>query len=443
MKSSAFPKLGTLLVFVFACFAFAAHPQTARMQRQALQDKSNRLNMPAENESRQQRVRRQLMRNEVRSDLARVENQIATSQPSPSERAAQLGRNRSNTRIKANQFVTNSSRGFSRGNAFTNNERTGFRRDDDSARHREVSGAYFRSYQHDLRSQNHSPRIFDSGTRHNSFTSSRFRNPQIFNSVAHPYKHKTIYYRYGRRHTFSRIYPYYHKKYIFVSLNGLWPSYTYVRYYTYGCYPYYWYGYYPTTYVIGGGYENLYSYDSGISSVDATAYSDVQKQFNEDEEVLEETAADTYFDAAVAAFADEQYEIAEKNIAKAMSTAPDDIVLPYAMIQSLFAQAKYTGAAEVLRKAVENTPTNQEGVIFARGLYADQDKLYNKIDELADEAGRNYYDDDLHLLLGYQYLGIGQYNDAERHLEKARINRTNGKAAVKLIEVLEDLRSSD
>ena len=42
------------------------------------------------------------------------------------------------------------------------------------------------------------------------------------------------------------VYPYYQRKYVFVSLGGYWPSdYSYVRYYWYGTHPYNWYGYYP------------------------------------------------------------------------------------------------------------------------------------------------------------------------------------------------------
>ena len=124
MKLYEFKKFVFLAVVILTCYAFAAHPQTLRMQEQALQRKAHKLNKPAENESRKQRVERQLNRNRVRSELARVENRIATSRPSIYEQSSRLGQLRSSTRTKADQFVPNSSsRDFSRSNTSTHDSR--------------------------------------------------------------------------------------------------------------------------------------------------------------------------------------------------------------------------------------------------------------------------------------------------------------------------------
>ena len=49
-------------------------------------------------------------------------------------------------------------------------------------------------------------------------------------------------YRFGPHLSFRYVYPYYHRKYVFISLGGYWPlGYTYLRYYWYGWHPYLWY----------------------------------------------------------------------------------------------------------------------------------------------------------------------------------------------------------
>jgi hypothetical protein len=53
-----------------------------------------------------------------------------------------------------------------------------------------------------------------------------------------------VWYNWGPYWSLSYVHPYYHRKYVFVSLGGWWPTnYRYVRYYTYGYHPYDWYGY--------------------------------------------------------------------------------------------------------------------------------------------------------------------------------------------------------
>ena len=58
------------------------------------------------------------------------------------------------------------------------------------------------------------------------------------------------------------VWPYYHRKYVFVSLGGWWPyDYTYMRYYWYGYHPYLWYGYYPVAREVVVGSDNYYTYN--------------------------------------------------------------------------------------------------------------------------------------------------------------------------------------
>jgi len=71
-----------------------------------------------------------------------------------------------------------------------------------------------------------------------------------------------VYYDCGPWFGFRYVYPYYHRKYIFISLGGYWPfDYCYARYYWYGCHPYYWYGYYPVAQEVQGDTYNYYTYN--------------------------------------------------------------------------------------------------------------------------------------------------------------------------------------
>src|SRR3989339_880512 len=167
MRSSIF-KIVIAAVLTFNGFLLADHPRSLQSQQRSLQNKSNRLNMPAQNETRQQRVTRQLKSNEVRQDLARVENRIATSRPSASEQSALQGRNRSTTRILANQFVTESSpRDFTRGTAPRDFRHKDYRVEKDYSPH-QVTVPHYRSYEYDSsRSNVYSPRIHK-GSSHQS-----------------------------------------------------------------------------------------------------------------------------------------------------------------------------------------------------------------------------------------------------------------------------------
>lgn len=271
-----------------------------------------------------------------------------------------------------------------------------------------------------------------------------------------------LYYDFGPWSTFRYVYPYYHRKYIFVSLGGYWPlSYTYRRYYWYGYHPYIWYGYYPIAREVQGDTYNYYTYnyytdDNGVATVsenyiddipavDHTTFADVREKLAQQqaEEPAEVTLADTYFEEAVKAFEVDNYELAIEKFGEAMAIAPDDIILPFAYAQSLFADEQYADAAAVLRDTLAKVTPDKETVFYPRGLYSDDDVLYDQINLLTEKAELYSFDADLQLLLGYHLLGIGKLDEAVAPLQYASLDMDNAVAATTLLNLLEKIRAEN
>ena len=265
-----------------------------------------------------------------------------------------------------------------------------------------------------------------------------------------------VYYSWGPRFTFRYVYPYYHRKYVFVSLGGYWPSYRHARYYWYGCHPYEWYGYYPVAREVTGDTHNYYTYNyysteypqaslanNQISGVDENTFADVRERLASEavDEPAPETPADNFFDEAVTAFEGANYDMAADKLVQAMEYAPDDMILPFAYAQTLFAGERYTDAAQALRNAMENTTTEKEGVFYPRGLYSEDEVLFGQIDQLAERARVFSFDTNYQLVLGYQLLGIGKIEEAEGPLRQALTADENIPAAAKLLNLLERIKA--
>ncbi len=125
---------------------------------------------------------------------------------------------------------------------------------------------------------------------------------------------------------------------------------------------------------------------------------------------------------------------------KALDADPENAVLAFAYVQSLFANTEYEQAADVLRDALEKLDPDTEDVFYLFGLYPDKDTLPEQIAQLtaaADDQPRNA---DLQLLLGYELLGIGRYESAADAFEKAEYESSNRKAVTALREVLKKTR---
>jgi len=244
-------------------------------------------------------------------------------------------------------------------------------------------------------------------------------------------------------------------------LNGYWPlGYNYMRYYWYGYYPYNWYGYYPVPREVQGDTYNYYTYNyygdsdealattqgaDGIQPVDHDTFADIREKLAQQasEGPAPETEADRLFDEAVKDFENGDYEEAIEKFAQATTLAPDDIVLPFAYAQALFANEQYSEAVEVLRTALEKLSLEEESVFFPRGLYPDEEILLDQIDKLAEKAELNSYDSDLQFLLGYQLLGIGELDAAVEPLQNANRKLLNRSSVEILLGLLEKIKAQE
>lgn len=288
----------------------------------------------------------------------------------------------------------------------------------------------------------------------------RDRHQRLINRIIWPRYNYPVYYSWGPRHCIRHVYPYYHRRFIFISLGGFWPDYSYVRYYWYPSHSYGWYGYYPVAYEAGGDTYNYYTYNyygqqdttstdystgsTDITPVDHTTFADVREKLAKQQQAPDTTTdADTLFDEGVKAFENGQYTEAEEKFAKAMALAPEDLILPFAYGQALLAQGKYTQAAEILRIAIEKSSPDKEGVYFPRGLYLDENTLMDQIDALAKQVENNPFDGDLQLLLGYHWLGIGETEKSLVPLNRAKEYPRNATAATMLLNLAEKIKTGE
>jgi len=287
----------------------------------------------------------------------------------------------------------------------------------------------------------------------------RDRHRRLCHRIVWPrYRYRVIYH-WGPLYRVRYVYPYYHRKYVFVSIGGYWPSdYRYVRYYWYGWHPYEWYGYHPVPYEVQGDTYNYYTYNNYYSTegtatadygsmgelapVDEHTFADVRER-QAAQEPDAATLADSYFEKGVEAFEQGQYTRAADLFAKAMELAPEDIILPFAYIQALFAGENYKEAASVLRLALSSIDTEEEGIFYPRGLYPDDETLPAQIDVLKSKAELTDSDYDLHLLLGYQLLGISDLEPAEASLRLTGQDPLNTDTANILLDLLEQIKATE
>ncbi len=287
----------------------------------------------------------------------------------------------------------------------------------------------------------------------------RDRHNRICHRIVWPRYRFPVYYNWGSLFTFRYVYPYHHRRYVFVSLGGYWPAhYRYRRYYWYGYHPYDWYGYYPVAREVVSDTYNYYTYNynygesyapsasyqsaEGIGVVDHTTFADVRERLAQQAvEPNAPTPADTYFEEAVKAFEEGDYNTAAEKFAEAMELAPEDMVLPFAYAQALFANGQYSEAADALRSALDNVSPETEGVFYPRGLYAEDEVLLHQIDLLTKAAEIYTSDADLQLLLGYQLLGIGEIDEALELLQQAGLDLKNKDSAEVLLNLLEKIKT--
>jgi tetratricopeptide (TPR) repeat protein len=191
--------------------------------------------------------------------------------------------------------------------------------------------------------------------------------------------------------------------------------------------------------MIDGATYNYYYYNDPPSG---EALEEAHKKYEQvpRPEPAEESQTDRYFDQAVSAFEAGDYIAAAQKFHEAQKLAPNDIVLPFARVQALFAAGEYHQAAAVLREALAITEPEKEGVFYPRGLYAEESVLLKQIDQLSRAVQLSPADSDLRLLLGYQLLGMSRLDEAAVHLHSAGLDNGNNRAATVLMKLLEKLR---
>jgi len=266
-----------------------------------------------------------------------------------------------------------------------------------------------------------------------------------------------VWYRHGLDWSLQFVYPFYHRKYVFVSLDGWWPSdYAYARYHWYGWHPYEWYGYYPVAQEVQSDTINYYTYNyygmdttEGISAPPQTIYGIPREELSpgaQDQEQggskpSEPTGTDVGFEEGVKAFEAEQYANAVECFRQVVAIDGEDRVAPFAYAQALFADGRYSDAAEAIRQALAPADSTQpsRGVFYTRGLYKDEDTLYGHIDRLMDQVERSPEEADLQLLLGYHLLGIGEADQALAPLQKAGLEPKNAQAVGLLTDLAEKI----
>lgn len=286
---------------------------------------------------------------------------------------------------------------------------------------------------------------------------------RLHHRVIWPHYRHPIYYRFGPSVHFRYVYPYYHRKYVFVSLGGYWPGdYSYVRYYWYGWHPYVWYGYYPIAREVGGDSYNYYTYnyysqdtdgaytsdtsqtpvENEVQAVDQSTWADVRQKLDQQaKEPAAQTVADTRFEEGVKSFEAGNYDAAADKFEEALRLSSDDMILPFAYAQALFADGKYTESADMLRKALSKVTPEKEGVFYPRGLYANDDVLYAQIEKLVDKMEQFDNDADMQLLLGYHLLGTGETGYAREPLERASLDMENASSAKILLRLADKIES--
>lgn len=154
-----------------------------------------------------------------------------------------------------------------------------------------------------------------------------------------------------------------------------------------------------------------------------------------------ETAADLCFANAVELFEAGNYADAVLQLQEAVTLSPEDIVLPFTYAQALFANGDYAHAASVLREAIGQIPEDELTIYYPRGLYKDEAVLTKQIEQLKSAADKELFDSDYQLLLGYQYLGIGELDKAYPPLTEAAKNEANAATAGKLLELAAELET--
>ena len=308
-----------------------------------------------------------------------------------------------------------------------------------------VDSSYHRTQSRQYRFKQHYPRSIVYHDRPHSIVHGphyrhayRDRYDRLYYHMIWPSTRLQLSYRLGSSRYVHSIYPYYHRKYVFVSVGGYWPSYPgRMRYHWYGCHPQQWYGYDPVPRQV----NNYYTYNY-VDTPASTPLVNVAEQ-PVPAPPKYQGPADQRFAEAVIAFEDGRYAIAANLFRQAMMLDREDIVIPFAYAQALFADKEYLLAVLALREALSRISPQENTIFYPRGLYKDDDELFRQIDELMMATDQMPYDRNLKLLLGYHLLGVGETDTAASYLQEASRTPQNAGGASVLLALIQQVRDAE
>jgi thioredoxin-like negative regulator of GroEL len=189
----------------------------------------------------------------------------------------------------------------------------------------------------------------------------------------------------------------------------------------------------------------MYEGQDDFSQIDDEAIADIQERLpaQTEREPASKSRADKFFEDGIKAFEAGNYHKAVYYFRSAVRVEADDIVLPFAYAQALFAGRQYEEAAKVLREEIVKLSEEDKGVFYPRGLYPNDESLFGQIERLAARLARYPDNEELRFLLGYQYLGTGRYEQAIEQLRRLNSQSKNSAAATVLLELIEKIMAEE
>lgn len=159
----------------------------------------------------------------------------------------------------------------------------------------------------------------------------------------------------------------------------------------------------------------------------------------EQERAAEQARVADYLHRIAEPFRRGDYAEALNQAEQATAAEPDNPILGFAYTQALFANGRYDEAAEALRKSLNAVDMQKQGLFFGEILYPDPGVLNARIADLQQTAQVRPGSADLYLLLSYELMAAGRYDEVPQALRNAQ-SYANLQAIDLLKEVLDEIR---
>jgi len=131
-------------------------------------------------------------------------------------------------------------------------------------------------------------------------------------------------------------------------------------------------------------------------------------------------AVNRHLSDVASAFAAGDFEKAVELSGRALHDFPDNPALLFVYSHSLFASKNYRQSAEVLIHALDKVNLQKQGIFYLLGFYHDDDVLKEQITHLSRTLEDDPDNNSLQILLAYQLMGIGDFQQASELLVAAR-----------------------